>query len=103
MTWEVIMQDQPNPEKASGVMVHCRIGRRPGGDRISVYVGRSPDLLHLAGIVWTDPDATREVVRRLEEPGYQAEWTRYDPDDSPGTVPFPAAVSDGPRLAAVQP
>ena len=76
-------------------MVHCRIGRTPGGDRIAVYVGRSSDRLSLAGIIWTDPEDTREIVRRLQEPGYPAEWSRPERDDSP--VPLPATASDDPR------
>ena len=54
-------------------------------------------MLHLAGIIWTDPQDTREIVRRLQEPGYPAEWSRPEVDDSP-VVPLPATASDDPRI-----
>lgn len=59
-------------------VIHLRIGRAPTGDRVSVYIGRAPDMLHLAGIIWTNPEDTRELVQRLQEPSLQPEWVRYD-------------------------
>ena len=78
-------QDNSGPT-ANGVLVHCQVNRQPQGDRISVYVGLSPERLQLVGIIWTGSLAAAEIVRRLEEPGFQAE---LDKDGTPVMAPVP--------------
>ena len=83
---EVPVQEQSNPgQRASEpepvpgrhdgppLVIHCKLFRELAGDRIEVHTGRDMQSLRMAGVLWVASFDTAEVLRRLQEPGTQAE------------------------------